>query len=313
MIASRPEPVMRCALLLLLVVAAMPSAQGALTSLTVFGDSLSDTGTMAGVLEALGQPSVTPPPYYDGRFSNGPVYAERLGFPLASALLDGGTNYAVGGAMTASHVGGPLLTALSLEGQLARFRTDGGGVADPDELFILWIGGNDVRHAALGGDSLAGIDILGDALEVVEFALLDLQQMGARRILVPNLPDLGRTPEFTGDPALAASLSAYWNAGLADLVARNGSADLNLFDVNALFEELLADPAAYGLTNTTEQALLNPGADPDQFLYWDDIHPTARVHALLAQEMRPLIPEPHLPVLILFAGPMVLLRRTRRW
>src|ERR1051325_6177463 len=69
--------------------------------LIVFGDSLSDNGN----LFALSGNTYPPPPYYLGRFSNGPVWvedlAERLGVPL--------DDFAVGGANTdTTNINGPL-------------------------------------------------------------------------------------------------------------------------------------------------------------------------------------------------------------
>ena len=82
----------------------------------VFGDSLSDTGN---VFLAAG--AGAPPVYFNGRFSNGPVWHEYLtGNTLAlSPFLTGivgdasnGINFAHGGARTygfASSPGGPIL------------------------------------------------------------------------------------------------------------------------------------------------------------------------------------------------------------
>lgn len=300
--------VLRSLLLVLLLTSG--GGQAAITSITVFGDSLSDTGNIAGLAELFGLESPTPPPYFNGRFSNGPVYAERLGFEALPTFQLGGSNYAVGGALTSSHVGGPLLSALSLQGQVGTFRTTTGGAADPNSLFILWIGGNDVREAARVSDPAEGASLIGDALEVLEMAVLDLQEMGARRIVIPNLPDIGRTPEFLADPMRASALTAQWNAGVEELVS-GSQGSLDLFNVHALFEEVLGDPAAYGFTNTTGQAILNLDQDPDQFVFWDDLHPTARVHGLLADELRVLVPEPS-ALLLLAVGVLSLLRRRCR-
>src|SRR6478736_5079425 len=73
---------------------------GPFNNLVVFGDSLSDVGNIAA------QPFInTPGPYYwNGRFSNGPVYAETLatglGLPALANSAAGGTDYAYGGALT---------------------------------------------------------------------------------------------------------------------------------------------------------------------------------------------------------------------
>ena len=73
------------------------------TRLVVFGDSLSDNGNLYAV---TGGTQPLSPPYYQGRFSNGPVFTELLGFNAgrytAGAPVTGSVNYAFGGARTDS-------------------------------------------------------------------------------------------------------------------------------------------------------------------------------------------------------------------
>ena len=73
-------------------------ARAGLTQIVAFGDSLIDTGNL---FAATGQP---PAPYFDGRFSNGPVWVEylagRLGIAPPTPSLTGGTDYAWAGAET---------------------------------------------------------------------------------------------------------------------------------------------------------------------------------------------------------------------
>ena len=87
--------------LLLALASAAASLAGPFTDLVIFGDSLSDVGNIAQA------PFInTPGPYYwNGRFSNGPVYAESLavglGLPaLKRSTSSGGGDYAYGGAKT---------------------------------------------------------------------------------------------------------------------------------------------------------------------------------------------------------------------
>ena len=81
-----------CAVSLALVPAPTPAQiPSSFSDIVVFGDSLSDNGNL---FRLTGQP---PPPYFKGRFSNGPVWVERLAAPLG---LDGITDFALGGATT---------------------------------------------------------------------------------------------------------------------------------------------------------------------------------------------------------------------
>src|SRR5580693_7183057 len=75
------------ALAALALLAARPSSGFAFTALVTFGDSYTDTGNA---------PS-SPPDYYDGRFSNGPLWVEYLSQQLGFAY-DASKNYAVSGS-----------------------------------------------------------------------------------------------------------------------------------------------------------------------------------------------------------------------
>jgi len=82
---------------------------------------------------------------------------------------------------------------------------------------------------------------------------------------------------------------------LAGVQAGNSAVTIYQFDVAALFSQVLANPQSFGLTNVTTPAApgLDPGdtsynisqiaANPNEYLFWDELHPTARVHAILGQ------------------------------
>ena len=67
--------------------------------------------------------------------------------------------------------------------------------ADPDALYVVMIGGNDVRNAALGAGEGAVKAGVRDELT----AISDLAGEGAKHLLVVNVPDVGQIPEFTED------------------------------------------------------------------------------------------------------------------
>ena len=247
---------------------AAPASNVAVSNVVVFGDSLSDAG------------NATP-----GTFSNGAVWverlAEKLGRPLTAASK-GGTNFAVGGARPT----GARIPSLRQQAD-AYLRTHGRR-ADAGALYIVYGGGNDLRAVVEAPDPRP---VIARATETVASIIADLAKAGAREFLVPNMPDLGRVPEIRryGPNAvqIATMASVSYNQTLArslDEVERRLPIRLHRLDVWTLLQEVLADPKAAGFINVTEPCIARgPCRDPDRFLFWDSVHPTAAAHARLAE------------------------------
>jgi outer membrane lipase/esterase len=317
----------------LVVLCALSAASaGPFNGLVVFGDSLSDVGNVETLTEAL-SPLVTPTPgpyYYQGRFSNGPNYVDvlsaGLGLGASTASVNGGTNYAYGGALATGTPYPNSVVIQDLDDQVSQYLT-ASPVADPHTLYLVYIGANDVADTIDNGGT-AG-DVTTAAQRVVDQIQL-LYNAGARQFLVPNLPALGLVPEYSGPStsAEANALAADFNAALAsDLDTLDASApgikDYRL-DVAGLFANLVANPSAYGLTNVTDPAA--PGLtigdttydtslevpNPNQYLFWDSFHPTAKGNVLLGQAALALVPEPATLTLLAFCAGGVLLKRRRR-
>lgn len=294
-------------------VAAAPASLlgNAFTSLVVFGDSLSDAGN---VKANLGVPL---PPYDNGYFSNGPVWvqtlASELGLPDTVASSNGGSNYAWGSARTGIDIDTGLGVIIpSLRSQADDFLATSGPTIDSTGLYVVWGGGNDVLQ---GDVSTTAADIAG--------IVTDLAAAGATDFLIPNLPDIGQTPGSV-DAGLVAertALSLEHNAALAlaidGLMVALPDITIHFFDVFSLFAQLVADPAAQGFDNVTDRCfeglsgIGGGGAvcvDPDTYLFWDDVHPTARAHAILGQ----VVPIPAaLPLLLSGLGLLGYLGRRR--
>ena len=277
---------------------------GPYDNLFVFGDSLSDSGNVFAVTNTLSPGNGIPPmPYFDGRFTNGPNYADRLAQRLglsAEAVFRGGTNFAIGGA-TASPIG-PLPS--SLVDQRNLFLAASGGVASPNALFVTWIGSNDIQNvldaALVNPSSLAtATTILEQSVSDLRSSIIALADAGARTFLVPTVPFLGLVPKYTGTNPLGLdtillgnTLSFAFNNAvdtmLLDLSQASGAPRLIRLETNGVFLQALLDPTAFGLTNVTEPCIsgnpVAPGtacANPDQYLFWDSTHPTARTHEFL--------------------------------
>lgn len=303
------------------------------TQFVAFGDSLSDAGNAA----ALTGNQFPPAPFpYAGPFSNGPTAAQvlagrygvsvQLAWPAAAA---GSNNYAVGGAMTGSgnynvQIGNPpglganfpVLVNSGIREQILRYQAVHGSVPDAAHtLFMVWGGANDVFLAVeTPGATPASI---GAALQqAVTDLAVDLQllaAMGAKHILVPGMPDLGVTPEAIGLGPLAmaqlSAISAFYNQGVDMALAGLGAAlaplDVSFyeFDTAGFLGSVIADPAAYGFSNTTDACLFSGGLATGcaGYLYFDRVHPTAATHALLAGAFAATVPEPGALALVLLA------------
>ena len=304
----------------------------------VFGDSLSDTGNLflltggtsgdVFTTDPSKSPRLPTPPFYDGRASNGPVWIEqfaaRLGMVVPQPAFAGGTNYAFIGAVSGPGSSSPYPIP-TVRGQVDLYLSIG-SPATPDDLFVVWGGANDFLYGQT--DSTVPVSNLVRTIETLH------SQANASRFLVPNLPPLGRTPTGAAlDPVGYDLLTTEFNTLLdteLDTVRDSLGVTIYEFDVHAHFERLLADPAAYGLTNVTRPALAleedtsSPlfgyptypytlQFDPDESLFFDGVHPTARGHFLLGEAALESVPEPG--TLVLFATGLVLvalhLRRSR--
>lgn len=332
-------------------------AQAGFTSMWVFGDSLSDTGNVLALTTAF---TPNPFPVYPGalgRFSNGPVWidylAAGLGLPAgaqASNLLLtdavtvtplgalGGQNFAWGGARTG--LGGSAGATTGLLGQLAAW--NGGGfttaltrAADPNALYVVVAGGNDLRDArsanpgATAADAIARTAAAGAAAQGVVNSLGLLAQAGARHFLIASMPDLGSTPEAVtlGTVAASTDVTVKFNAALA--VGSAGfdgffqgltgiDLDIRTMDLFGLAEDILDDAVnngggLYGITNVTTPCLTR-GAFSNQYYApdavatncassssSDDLHPTAAVHAQIGRLALSAVPEAPALTLVLLA------------
>jgi phospholipase/lecithinase/hemolysin len=264
------------------------------SAMYVFGDSLMDPGN----IPAISGADFPPFPYVNHQLSNGPVAVQYLA-PLLCLPVDNSKNFAQGGATTGyvnvnngvsgGDVPGSYLTGLrgEVDNYLAvTSRTD------PRALYAIWAGPNDLLAGLRDPANFDPAATIGAAMNNLSIAILELNNAGARRFLVMNMPDLGIAPRLLGTPyqSLGMQLSAAFNQQLAAVMAqlsRSLNVEIVVFDASAALHDAVANPAPYHLTNVTQACMADPicVTDPrvaDGYLFWDDIHPTTRAHQILA-------------------------------
>lgn len=309
-----------------------------------FGDSLSDNGNLYKSFFKIIPKS---PPYYQGRFSNGPVWTETL----AQTMQIDYDDYAVGGATALVHAPQFQFVAPALlEYEVGKYFLESIGKDKSQNLYSFWIGANDYLYGQEKDIDQFANDVVTKEMYMINLLISD----GAKNFLVLNLPDLARVPEAQGNPTLQSryhDLIVANNSKLTDALTqlKNDHPDVNVYfiDIYSFFNEAIDHPEEYNqaynvnISNVTEscwpgsytlrQQLLEkmvrsdvdkglegttttlnatvvtnailhspelsyvysvgkaydsgmqPCDHPEQYLFWDHVHPTATVHQVLSQ------------------------------
>jgi phospholipase/lecithinase/hemolysin len=292
----------------------------------VFGDSTSDTGNEFNVNTFAKQfldpttPILPPSPlYFNGRYSNGPVWveylAEDLGFALTPStelvvgnpitIAESGfrTNLSYGGATVTQSVNfafwgaetgfgntNPRLPGVleQMQGFIDDLRVTNSS-ADPNALYIVLAGANNyVTGRFIEAE---------EPVDNIATAVSSLYNVGARNFLVPNLPDFGKFP-------VARSLGSEVAVDLTTVVKEHNSLlgttferlnqslpEINLIplDLYSFINDRIANPTKYGYTNVTAPCLVGEFPNfsvcdrPEEYLFWDSVHGTTVFYASMGE------------------------------
>lgn len=254
------------------------------TSITVFGDSLVDAGNLY-----IKNGGARPDPalgYFEHRFTNGYDYPDLLSLDLfgvpTSPSLAGGNNFAFGGARIVD-TGDDIP---DLQAQLDAFKTSG-RVIDPNGIYIVNLGGNDVFGAEGVFGSQGAIGTYPDISSYLQAAaqqyvdgVQTLNDLGARNILITDFP-------LAGDP-LTIEANGYLNAALASLKL-DGGTSFFFYSLSDFNQRALTDPASLGLPPLrSDTTCLDAGAQAGGcagIFSFDGVHPTAAVQAAGYRDM----------------------------
>ena len=288
-------------LILSLGFAGSASAQS-FSDVVVFGDSLSDSGNaaLANGLPAGNSFTTNPDPVW------AEIVAEAFGASGRNSLA-GGPNYAFAGACvnpaTPCSTKGVVPTVTE---QIGLHLSTRGGSADPNALYAVWGGANDVADSAVNDTANA----LGHALAAADVAVAQvrlLRKVGARLVVLANVPDISLTPYAVNlGPLVQGALGAFADEYNKKLHAgiREGEDGVVPVNLHALVREIAANPGAYGFTSVTGTACGAPNAgsavsilcgpegspspvtyapgDNQTHLFADRSHPGGAAHAMMA-------------------------------
>ncbi len=255
------------------------------SEIVVFGDSISDNGNGLYILTGGAIPL---PPYWEGRFSNGPVWPEYLAADLGMVgLLD---DYAVGGATSGTQVNGaPPEWPHGTQSQIDQYLSSHQGEVDPGALYIVWTGHNDIFMFLSQITPTTTPEEIGAALEAarsafvanMKYTIKALWDAGARHILVVNILDLGK-PAVADYSPWVSQVTAGFNEGLAGVLstlAAEAGVRTIAMDAFALSDAVDAHPTQFGFVNVT----VDPFPDSIPGYAYFGGHPSTEYHKVIAQ------------------------------
>jgi outer membrane lipase/esterase len=313
-----------------LALAAAPAFAGTFSSTVFFGDSLTDSGFYRPFLVQNAGPSAA----LVGRFTTNPglVWSEYLadyygtdaspawGLTNTGIVADDGSNYAAGGATIVPGPGfpptPPTQFAPSLTAQVGAYLSRNGGQADPDALYTLWGGANDLFFTLNGATTPQ--QFLASAQAQVGL-VGTLTNAGARYILVPTMPDVGLTPfglsqGAAGSAGITALVNGY-NQTLFGGLAQQGLRVIPL-DTYTLLHEISANPSVYGFNSATIPACAGTSltcvSTGSGRAFADGVHPSTEAHAILADYTISVIEAPRQIALLPNSASMVGRSRAER-
>ena len=283
----------------------------------VFGDSLVDAGNALQLAQTYNYFPFTSLPngaptaskgYYDGRFTNGLTFADLiankyLGVPTKPVFPFGyddpylGISFGFfsdpsGNNLNFAYGGGQIRqgdeAVPDSDDQTDAYRDAVDGDADPGALHMFVFGANDVhdlvpRTGAWADLALATATLQKAANELIEEVRQTIE-IGARKILIVGVPDIGIQPYYNdlADEAARRSVATEY-AALLDTMIKSQldklqlpGVDLDFVDFGDMSEQVLGTMAQ--LYSAAEIFPLNRSNE----VFFDLVHPTAQLHALAA-------------------------------
>lgn len=165
-----------------------------------------------------------------------------------------------------------------------------------ETLIIEWSGANDLVTV----NAKPSIEEVDKAITARMDNIKKMIAAGYRNFIVMNLPNLSLTPRYQAksveDQYLAKTCSDYFNTKLQEACEQLSDSyphcEVNAFDVNFLFEMIYHNPEQYLLDKDKLKIPYNTSVDFDDpkdgtshatgYMFYDDLHPSADLHALLA-------------------------------
>ncbi len=315
------------------------------TGAFIFGDSLVDSGNALKLANFYGSlpftdlPEGAPYPwlgYFDGRFTDGytfadlisnktiglvskPVFPYHFEDPVFGVPIDPfagdpsghNLNFAYGGAQIRQ--GTEVVP--DFDDQTDAFRDAVDNHADQNALYMVTIGGNDVRSLAPADSDPASQAVAYATLQAAAQSMLtelsEIHDVGARNILITGVPDVGLIPRYDvngngvldGAEIARSAAATDYSAYLDNLIRTHVVPGAQALGMNVTYVPIMGPaytdstgrviqpgldavlPEIAALHGLTTEQLASNLLQYQNLVFFDEVHPTAQTHALIGSYM----------------------------
>jgi phospholipase/lecithinase/hemolysin len=279
-------------------------AQGKISQLLVFGDSLSDPGH----LNKLTQGSHLPPRvFYKSRFSNGPIWPDYVSASLNWTLK----NFAVGTAETRNKGSIGEADIPSFLQQIRNNKSELKKMDFASTLLVIWIGPQNYLNNTLKAQDANQNPVqeaiekqVKEAISDIQDGIEDLMDIGFRQFVVGTMPELGGLNRNPKDPPKASDVTLYAATSAHNIALRSMLKELpkelpeiniTIFQAFEIDQKTVESPKNYGFNRldapcyvgTLEGRFDGPKAfctAPSAYKYWEYVHPSSKMQCIYASQ-----------------------------
>lgn len=281
-----------------------------------FGDSLSDAGNFV-VPAGTAKDCVNvdaPVTNTTGGTNPGKMWTQDLD-SSASASKNGGNDYAVAGYETGANQSN---TNQGVVGEVDQYLSQHPS-ASSSALYVIWGGANDILQRTVKAPGESGsveppATVINQGMANITSIVNKLYAAGARHFFIIGMPDVSKAPLVSGKfsiftspkshigvfslyAAQLAQTSQDWNSSLSSTLSslKQAHSDIVIYTWNpySLLDDVSANPSNYGFPSTVGgkanntvaicSTTLDTSANPDDYIFFNFMHPTTKTHALIAQ------------------------------
>lgn len=259
-----------------------------INTLIIFGDGNSDTGN---VYNLTNQQWPLVPPYYQGRFCNGPIWIDYLNiskifnYAFADAMID---NYNFIGGTT----GPDQIIVPGIREQIVMYLSMQNLVTSDlsKQLHIIWSSGNEY----FVNSSISADIVVYRLLSAVS----ELITLGITQILLVNLPPLQSYPRMNNNVNLRYLVNQhndYLRSNITFIRFLHPEIWIDIFDLHSLITDLLINDSMKNFTQLESCWTLNnysidsQCSNPDKYIFLDQTHFTSVIHRQIAASILPYL------------------------